>query len=84
MEKNTKQSKSRNTAIDRENVRVENLAKYFFDLSKLVFAALVVGGFSPLYTGTAVSVNWLIMGLGIVGTCLAAYTGNKLLKTKEE
>lgn len=36
-------------AKEKDKIRKENLAKYFFDLSKLSFAGLVIGVVIPLY-----------------------------------
>lgn len=36
---------------DKMKTRKEKLAGYFYDLSKLIFTAMVLGGMSPLYTG---------------------------------
>ena len=41
----------------------ETLAKYFFDLSKLVFTAIVLGGFVPIFTNEYVAVNWMVIWL---------------------
>lgn len=36
---------------DKMKTRKEKLAGYFYDLSKLIFTAMVLGGMSSLYTG---------------------------------
>lgn len=43
---------------EKDNTRREKLAGYFFDLSKLVFAALVLGGITPLFTNVSNEINW--------------------------
>lgn len=60
----------------------ETLAKYFFDLSKLVFAAIVLGGFVPMFTDSYMPVNWLIVGCGTFATACFAIFGYKILKSK--
>ena len=60
----------------------EILAKFFFDLSKLVFAAIVLGGFVPIFTDEDTSVNWLIVGCGTFITVCFAVFGYKILKSK--
>ena len=44
----------------RNNLRREKLAGFFFDLAKLIFAALVLGGLSPLLTDDTKIINWSI------------------------
>ena len=35
---------------EKDKTRREKLAGYFFNLSQLTFAALVLGGFTPIFT----------------------------------
>lgn len=60
----------------------ETLAKYFFDLSKLVFTAIVLGGFVPIFTNEYVAVNCMVVGCGtFVSVCFAIF-GYRILKNK--
>lgn len=63
-----------------DNTVKEILSKYFFDLSKLVFAALVLGGVSPIFTETYFRFNWYLFFVGITTTFIFAAIGYKLLK----
>ena len=70
---------------EKEKTRRELLAKLYFDFSKLVFAAFVLGGLSPLFQGKAegeVSVLgiFIVVALGIAGTIVFVSIGNKVLK----
>jgi hypothetical protein len=70
---------------EKEKTRRELLAKLYFDFSKLVFAAFVLGGLSPLFQGKAegeVSVLgiFIVVTLGVSVTIVFAYIGNKILK----
>jgi len=65
---------------ERTKVRREKLAGYFFDISKLVFAALVLGGLSPLMTNNSESTNWQMIILGLFTTYILAYSANRILK----
>lgn len=47
----SKKQEEKNENKEKNKTRREKLATYFFDLSKLVFAALVLGGITPLYIG---------------------------------
>lgn len=40
--------------------RRENLGKFFYDLAKLTFAGVVVGGIIPLYSDPTNIVHWSI------------------------
>ncbi len=60
--------------------RKEKLAGYIYDLSKLVFAGLVVGGLTPLFSHANNSINWWLMGGGVVVTLVLASLANRLLK----
>lgn len=45
----SKQQEEKKEARNWDKTVKETLAKYFFDLSKLVFTAIVLGGFVPLF-----------------------------------
>lgn len=63
---------------DKDKSRRENLAKFFFDLSKLCFAGLVIGGVFPLFTELSKLENWYIILMGIITTICFAYIANKM------
>lgn len=65
---------------EKDNTRREKLAGYFFDLSKLVFAALVLGGITPLFTNVSNEINWTTIVLGIFSTYIFANFANRILK----
>lgn len=65
---------------EKDKTRREKLAGYFFDLSKLVFAALVLGGITPLFSDISMRVNWLTVLLGIATTYVFASFANRILK----
>lgn len=65
---------------DKEKLRKDKVAGYFFNLSQLTFAALVLGGLSPIYTNNAIGYNWYILLMGLILTILLALIGNKLSK----
>lgn len=67
---------------ERDRTRRENLAKYYLDLSKLTFGALVLGSISCIITGVDVNL-WLLLGVfggGIATTILLAKIGNQIFK----
>lgn len=61
-------------------IRKENLCKFCYDLAKLTFAGVVIGGIIQLY-GNLYDWNlWIKVSMGILGTYLIAYFANKILK----
>ena len=69
---------------EKEKTRREALGKFYFDLAKLVFAALVLGGMLSLFqedSNTFASGNtYILMILGGVSTVGLVIVGNKILK----
>ena len=65
---------------EKDKVRREKLASYFYDSSKLVLAGVVIGGFTPIYTDNTEVVNLGVILIGSVATILLAWIGNKILK----
>lgn len=64
----------------RDATRREKLAGYFFDLSKLIFAGMVIGLVLPLLSDTENAKMWIIAVFGIILTTLSALPANKILK----
>jgi len=64
----------------KENTRQEKLAGYFYDLSKLCLAGLVVGVVVPLYSDVSNENNWYSVCTGIILTIMLAVLANKILK----
>lgn len=64
----------------KNDVRKEKIAGYFFDLSKLSFAGMVIGGFTPLLSNLNNEVNWLSAICGIITTYTFAFFANRILK----
>ena len=65
---------------EKDKTRRDKLAGYFFDLSKLSFAGLVIGITLPLFSDTQNATMWLVAMFGIVLTVLSALLANKILK----
>ena len=65
---------------DKMKSRKEKLADYFYDLSKLIFAAMVLGGMSSLYTGDFQPYTVYVIFAGAVFTYVTAYSANRILK----
>lgn len=65
---------------EKDKTRKEKLAGYFFDLSKLSFAGLVIGVVMPLYSNVNDENNWYSICTGIILTITSALFANKILK----
>ena len=69
-----KEERTRNTT------RREKLAGFFFDLAKLCFATVVLGGITPLFVDDIVNIRWGIVVSGVIATLIFASIANKILK----
>ena len=65
---------------DKMKTRKEKLAWYFYDLSKLIFTAMVLGGMSSLYTGDYKPYTVYVVFAGIIFTYITAFCANRILK----
>lgn len=74
------QQKAREEAKENEKVSRETLGKYFYDLAKVTFTAMVVGGAITLISDTAEDYHWKLFSIGIVTTILLTYIGYKIIK----
>lgn len=64
---------------ERKKTRKETMGKYFYDLSKLTFAAMVLGGTISFFQGS--EFKWLIViGSGLIVVVGLVYIGNNILK----
>lgn len=75
-----KQQEVRKEAKEKDKVRKEKLACYFYDLSKLSFAGLVIGVVLPIFSNSSDENNWYAIVVGIILTSLSALLANKILK----
>lgn len=75
-----KQQDEKRAGRDRDLSRKDMLAKYFYDLSKLMFAAIVLGEILILQKDMKDPISWLMIILGSLLTYLLAWIGNKILK----
>ncbi len=73
-----KQQKEKDEAREKNKMTRETIAKYFLDLSKLVFTAVVLGGL-PLFTDKDLSTNWEIVLVGAIATICLAIFGYRIL-----
>lgn len=65
---------------EKDKIRKEKLAGYFFNLSQLTFVAPVLGGVTPIYTNSNNEVNWYVISGGAISTYMFAFFANRILK----
>ena len=75
-----KQQDELKEAKERAKLTKEVIGKYFLDLSKLVFTAIVLGGFTPMLTDVDIGLNWYIIIGGIVPSLFFGILGYRILK----
>lgn len=75
-----KQQEARKEVKEKDKLRREKLAGYFFDTSKLILAGVVIGGITPLYSNDEKEINLYVVLAGILATILLAWIANKILK----
>ena len=66
---------------DKEQDRRKQLAGFLYDMAKLMFGSVAIGGLSPLFTGYRLDVaNFVCIGIGMIGGFFLAYSANNLMK----
>lgn len=75
-----KQQEERKDAKERDRLRRDKIAGYFFNLSQLTFVALVLGTITPIYTNNEYGINWYVLSVSLALTIVLANIGSKILK----
>ena len=66
-----------------EQERRKLLSSFLYDLAKLMFSGVAIGGLSPLFTGNSLGlINIGCVIVGLISGFLTAYLANYLLKLK--
>lgn len=65
---------------ERDKIGRETLGKFFYDLAKLTFATMVLGGMVSVFTDLTKINYWNLMLSGFVFTFALAYLGRRILK----
>lgn len=76
----SEKQEERKETKERDRTRREKLAGYFFDLSKLSFAGLVIGGIVSINPEMETFLNVYRVIIGGLSTAVLAFIGNKFLK----
>lgn len=75
-----KQQEIKREKRKQDKIRKESLGKFFYDLAKLTFAAIVLGEMLVLQKDISDFMSWYMICVGILQTYILAYIGNKILK----
>ena len=70
----------RNELRDIDRVSRETLGKFFYDLAKLVFAGVVVGGVMQLVNSDNLIFSIVMIAFGVVASSFLAYVGFLILR----
>ena len=65
---------------EKEKTSRETLVKFFYDLAKISFTALVVGSVVSVATQQEKVDNWVLILIGIFVTYIFSYIGYKIIK----
>ena len=76
-----KQQEERKEAKDKERLSHETLGKFFFDLAKIMFTALVVGSIMSVVSEEGKPEYYILIVLGIFSTYILSYIGNRRIKS---
>ena len=74
------QQELRKEVREKDKVRREKLASYFYDVSKLIIVGVVLGGITPVYSNDYLNVNYFVVAFGTLAVIFFAWIGNKILK----
>ena len=75
------QQKAKEEAKENEKVSRETLGKYFYDLAKVSFTAMVVGGAVAWISDSNRSDSITLLLLGTITTIALTYTGYKIINS---
>lgn len=80
MGKYSNQLKAREAAKENEKLSRETLGKYFYDLSKLSFGAMVLGVLVPWFITTENDRYLILFLLGVIATIIFAISAYRTIK----
>lgn len=79
MKKNVERKEACKASNEMQKLKKETMAKYFYDLSKLTFTAMVLGGSVSFLQGVEIKWIFAIIAGSVLAIALAGI-GNNLLK----
>lgn len=76
----SKQQEAKKEVKEKEKTSRETLGKFFYDLAKISFTALVVGSIVSVATQQDRLEYWLLILIGMFVTYIFSYIGYKIIK----
>ena len=76
-----KQQEERKEAKEKEKLSRETLGKFFYDLAKIVFTALVVGSIISVVAEEQQRGYYVLMAIGLFSTCIFSVIGYRIIKS---
>lgn len=76
----SKQQEVKKEVKEKEKTSRETLGKFFYDLAKISFTALVVGSIVSVATQQDRLEYWLLILIGMFVTYIFSYIGYKIIK----
>lgn len=80
MGKFAEQQKMKDEAKENDRLTRESLGKFFYDLAKVTFTAMVVGSTIAWISDATKDYHWKLLVIGVVTTVLLTYIGYKIIK----
>lgn len=77
----TKLQEEQRDAKEKAKLKRETLGKFFYDLAKIVFTGLVIGGVISIASGQYVLNNSILLMLGIIATYILVHIGYNIIKS---
>lgn len=77
----SERQEERKETKEKEKTSRDTLGKFFYDLSKLAFAALVIGSLASVVVDHNNADYWILIGIGSFATYIFAYIGYKIIKS---
>ena len=76
----SKKQEEKKEVKEKEKLSRETLGKFFYDLAKTSFAAMVAGGAVSFFTNSNNNLYWLLLLIGAFSTIVFAYIGYKIIR----
>ncbi|WP_373151436.1 MULTISPECIES: DUF6722 family protein [Bacteroidaceae] len=76
----SEQQEAKKEVKEKEKASRETLGKFFYDLAKISFTALVVGSIVSVATQQERLEYWLLILIGMFVTYIFSYIGYKIIK----
>lgn len=75
-----KQQETTKETREKDKLSREVLGKFFYDLAKVTFTAMVVGGAVAWISDSEKDYAWILLLLGALSTMTLSYAGYKIIK----